>query len=177
MAGILCGLTIYLKPSGAPFVAGAGILLLILAWGDGLKQVAGAVAALIAGFALAFIPLLAYFAAHGALGDLYQTIVVFNSYHARIGGNPTLAGSVTGTLDFLASMNILAPLALAGAWGMWQEFSAHRAGQQGPVGPTALAPGGRCRRLDAGQVLQLPLVVRPACAGAPGCLGAAVACC
>jgi len=116
VSGFFAGLTLYFKPTGAGLAAGLALLVVLLLWRGGRRRTVAALAALATGGLLSFVPLLVYFAANNALGDLYQTIIVFNSYHARIGGNPTLAGSVTGTLDFLSSMNILAPLALVGLW-------------------------------------------------------------
>ena len=116
LSGAFCGLTIYFKPSGALLLAGMALAIVLLLWAGGRGRVLRALAALGLGFALSFVPLLVYFAANGALNDLYQTVIVFNTYHARIGGNPTLAGILTGTLDFSVSMNILTPLALVGLW-------------------------------------------------------------
>jgi 4-amino-4-deoxy-L-arabinose transferase-like glycosyltransferase len=113
VSGAFCGLTIYFKPSGAPLLAGVALVVVILLGSRGLER---ALVALGLGFVLSFVPLLAYFAANAALNDLYQTVIVFNTYHARIGGNPTLAGILSGTLDFATSMNILTPLAIVGLW-------------------------------------------------------------
>jgi 4-amino-4-deoxy-L-arabinose transferase-like glycosyltransferase len=118
VCGAFCGLTIYFKPSGVFVLAGLGLATIWATWAQGLRRVAQSCLALAGGFVLSFLPLIGYFAANGALVDFYQTVIVFNSYHARIGGNPTLAGSVTGTLDFLAAMNILSPLALVGVWSV-----------------------------------------------------------
>jgi 4-amino-4-deoxy-L-arabinose transferase-like glycosyltransferase len=116
LCGVFCGLTVYFKPTGATLLAALALAVVLLRWSTGVRSVLKALLALAAGAALSFLPLFVYFAAHGALDDLYQTIIVFNAYHTRIGGNPTLAGSITGTLDFLVSMNLLAPLAVVGAW-------------------------------------------------------------
>jgi hypothetical protein len=80
-----------------------------------LRPIGRAMAAISLGVAMVVMPVLVIYATGGALGDLLDTLVVFNLYHARIGGNPTPAGIISGTLDFLASMNILAPLAIVGA--------------------------------------------------------------
>jgi len=116
--GFFCGLTVCFKPSGIFLVAGLGLALFLFYRPVNVRDTAGVLGALAIGFSTSFIPLLAYFAANGALNDLYQAVIVFNTYHARIGGNPTLAGIVTGTLDFLASMNFLTPLALVGLWAV-----------------------------------------------------------
>jgi len=114
LTGLFCGFTLYLKPTGAPLFVGLVLALVLMSWRSGVARVVTLAASMGLGFAVSFAPLVVYFAANDALDDFVQTVIVFNTYHARIGGNPTLAGIVTGTLDFLASMNILAPLALAG---------------------------------------------------------------
>ncbi len=114
LCGLFCGFTLYLKPTGAPLVAGLFLALVLMSWRKGAARVVSLAASMGLGFVVSFVPLVMYFAANGALDDFVQSVVVFNTYHARIGGNPTLAGIVSGTLDFLAAMNILAPLALAG---------------------------------------------------------------
>jgi hypothetical protein len=117
--GVFCGLTLLFKPSGFPLPLGLGLAIVLLSWAGGVRHVCRDLAALGGGLILSLIPMLAYFAWKGAFEDLYQAVIVFNTYHARIGGNPTLAGSATGTLDFLMSMNILAPLAAVGLWLLW----------------------------------------------------------
>lgn len=116
ISGVFCGITLLFKPSGFPLLIGLGLAIVLLSWSGGPRQVARDPIAFAVGLGLSLVPLLAYFAWNGALNDLYQSVIVFNTYHARIGGNPTLAGSATGTLDFLTSMNILAPLAVVGLW-------------------------------------------------------------
>ncbi len=145
LSGVCAGLTLYLKPTGAGLLAGLALITVVLLRRSGWRSVLAGVAALGAGVLISIIPLLAYFAAHGALRDLYEAIIVFNSYHARIGGNPTLAGSVMGTLDFLASMNLLTPLALVGLWASLvggAERSAGPAAGEAPTGSTRPALGG-----------------------------------
>ncbi len=129
LCGIFCGATIYFKPSALPLLAGLALMVIVHYWRAGARRMARPVFVLGMGFALSFVPMLVYFAANGALNDLIQTVLVFNTYHARIGGNPTLAGIVGGTLDFGASMNILAPLAVVGLWAIGASASAS-AGQR-----------------------------------------------
>ena len=118
LAGIFCGLTIYFKPSGAPCCCRgwrSSSSCCLERWAEARPAVTcGDGRWLRSSRSSPCSPTLQP-TAHSA--DLYQTVIVFNTYHARIGGNPTLAGIATGTLDFLTSMNILAPLALAGTLG------------------------------------------------------------
>lgn len=80
--------------------------------------------ALLAGAILAFLPGIIYFAANGALGDLYEAVILFNVYHAGIGGNLTPAGILAGTLDWGRRMSLLGLLGMAGAaYGLWRKRS------------------------------------------------------
>ena len=135
LCGIFCGATVYFKPSALPLLAGLGLMVIVQYWSAGARHMVRPAFVLGIGFALSFVPMLVYFAANGALNDLIQTVLVFNTYHARIGGNPTLAGIVGGTLDFAASMNILAPLAVVGLWAIGASASAG-AGQRSSLTTT-----------------------------------------
>ncbi len=116
LAGFASGVLVYFKPTGITVL---GCLVLATPfftskeWRRALRQALWPASALALGFGLSFVPLGAYFAWNGALGGLVQSVIEFNMYHARTGGNPTVAGTISGTLDFLGNMNVLAPLALA----------------------------------------------------------------
>ncbi len=149
VSGVFCGLTLYFKPTGLPLLAAVWLLAVLFYSVRGLRSALAASLSFVAGIAVSFIPLLGYFAANGALNELYQTIIVFNSYHVRIGGSPTLAGNVMGTLDFLAAMNILSPLAMVGLLALAGVAAARvrAAAQQG--GAPLAARSGRLRGVMA----------------------------
>ncbi|MBI5956920.1 MAG: glycosyltransferase family 39 protein [Chloroflexi bacterium] len=121
LAGFASGVLVYFKPTGITVLGCLFLATPFFAskeWRRALWQAVWPASALALGFGLSFVPLGAYFAWNGALGDLVQSVIEFNMYHARTGGNPTVAGTISGTLDFLGNMNVLAPLAMASTAAM-----------------------------------------------------------
>lgn len=122
-AGLLVGLMTLTKPMYPVFLA-VPALVVLLRRGRDVPALAGDGAALVAGWLMPIAVMLGWLAARGALDDLWDVLVVFNTrVYAQI-GTTSVGARVRGVVDFLLKGKVVVvalPPIVVGGGVLWRE--------------------------------------------------------
>lgn len=134
LAGLLAGIAMDFKPTAAPWFLVVFLVAMISARDRARLQKTRArwsffllPGITILGLVVSQVPMFSYFAVNGAVRDLYEAVVVFNTFHVQTGASLAPEDLALATLQFGERMSIVSPLAVLGGI-IWLRGRDRRAG-------------------------------------------------